>query len=130
MTERTRRAADGPLALLLAQGVSHAEAAKRVHVAPSTVTRRLREPAFRALVDDYRRQVWEEALGACTSACTTAVATLVALLGADTPPAVRLGAAKTILEAVQHGVAQAGLEERLSALEAEVGRHAGLPRAA
>lgn len=106
------------MALLLAQGFTVDETARRAHVAPSTVTRRNREPRFRALVEQARAEIWHTAIGQASAHATQAVAALCALCDAAESESVRAQAASRILDLVSSHVAGAGFEARLLALEA------------
>ncbi|HEY7066402.1 MAG TPA: hypothetical protein VII06_33325 [Chloroflexota bacterium] len=117
--ERTRRSADVVLALAVAQGLPHDEAAKRAHVSSATLTRRKKEPAFLALVEACRAELWREAVGLASRHVQHAVATLIVLLDKEQTPAIRLQAASRILDLVSGHLAHASLEQRVIALEAQ-----------
>jgi len=68
------------------------------------------------MVAEERAALRRETADRLAEAATAAVTTLVALLDAETPPAVRLGAARSILEfALRHQAID--LEDRLTDLE-------------
>jgi hypothetical protein len=88
---------DDLLALALASGATHAEAATKAGCSAKTVQRRLHDPAFRARVSELRRGMVDAASGRLTGALTEAADALRGLLNADSE-AVRLGAARSLIE--------------------------------
>ena len=108
---------DGLLIAQLAAGNSLEKTAAACGCCVSTVQRRLRDPKFHAALDDTRRQLFENAFGRVTAASQAAASTLISLLGRETPPAVRLGAARMLLESTVKFREQHDLEERLKVLE-------------
>ena len=113
---------DALLIAQLAAGNSHEKTAAAVGCCTQTITRRLRDPKFRAALDDARRQLFDNAFGRVTAASQVAASTLISLLGRETPPAVRLGAARTLLESTCRFRETHELEERLRALEERLGK--------
>jgi hypothetical protein len=91
---RNRREA---AALSLAAGQSVAAAARAVGKNERTLRRWLAEPAFLECVQEARRQLFELTLAKLAAGGAEAVDTLLVLMR-DGPPAVRLAAARTILE--------------------------------
>jgi hypothetical protein len=122
--ERSRRSADPLLALAVAQGLSHEEAARRCHVSSATLSRRKRQPAFLALVEQARQDLWREAIGKASANVTQAVETLVAICESGQSEAVRVQAAGRLLDLVNGHLTGAGLEQRIAALEAQDGSDA------
>jgi hypothetical protein len=104
------------LILALAEGCTVEEAAKRARVSVATVYRRRREPAFRAAVNEARRELWVSAVGQLTTATTEAAATLRDLLHSPMDQ-VRVAAARSILEHAAKGIDTVELEERLRVVE-------------
>lgn len=111
------RKAEDALVLALACGLSAEQAARQAGVSVSTAYRRLDDPAFRARLDDLRRDMLARAAAMLTAAAVEAVRTLADLLKPANGPSVRLNAARSVLE---HGVklrALVEVEERLADLE-------------
>src|SRR5680860_1857829 len=88
---------DEVLAQALAEGASQVEAGNRAGVSDRTVRRRLREPAFRELVNQKRRDMITEASGRSSAQLNAAVATLTELLS-SAEDSVRLRAAQLCLK--------------------------------
>ena len=84
------------LATALASGASASAAAKQMDLSLSTVKRRMADPVFRKLVSDLRQEVLTAALGRMTDNMTRAADAVAALLDAE-QPAIRLGAARTLV---------------------------------
>src|SRR5680860_1238028 len=87
---------DEVLAQALAEGASQVEAGNRAGVSDRTVRRRLREPAFRELVNQKRRDMITEASGRSSAQLNAAVATLTELLS-SAEDSVRLRAAQLLI---------------------------------
>jgi hypothetical protein len=121
MADKTRKKAEDALLLALACGASVESAARQCGLSERTVYRRLAEPAFRQRLQQLRTDMVQRTAGALTAAATEAVRTLLELQKAAAPPAVRLGAARSILEIGIKVREAADLEERLSALEQQLG---------
>ena len=103
--------------MALAGGRTIAQAAQSARVGQTTVYRRLRDPEFRRRVNEARAAFTERALGRLSAASTAAVRTLRQLLKAKSD-AVRLAAARTILELGTKLRETVELEQRILALEA------------
>ena len=108
---------DEKLIIELASGSSWERAAAACGCSQRTIARRLKDPKFRAALDDARRQLFENAFGRVTAAGQAAASTLISLLSRETPPAVRLGASRTLLETSCKFRETHDLEERLKVLE-------------
>ncbi len=80
-----------------------------------TARRRLADPKFRAWLDAARDEFIAATERGLAEAGSAALAALVALVG-DGPPAVQLGAARTILELGAKSHREHVLEERVAAL--------------
>jgi hypothetical protein len=124
MTVGDRHRGDMALILALAEGLTVDAAAKQARVSPATVYRRRREPAFRAAVNEARRETWVQAVGRIATATTAAADTLKALL--DSPmDQVRVAAARSILEHAAKGIDTVELEERLKLVEERLAAQPG-----
>ncbi len=122
-----RSKADAALIAALAGGSTAEGAATVAGVGVATVYRRLKEPVFRAQVDDARAALIAAAVARLGAASTRAVATLEGLLAADSEP-VRLGAARAILDAALKWREHEDLTERVAALEAHLAQDGGPKR--
>lgn len=114
---------DDSFALAIASGTSVREAAAAAGLSERTAYRRLRDPAFRRRVSEFRASLLSEAVGRLSEAANEAVSTLKALLSSRTD-SVRLSAARTILELGPKLREQAELEERIAALECAAAQEA------
>jgi hypothetical protein len=94
---RGRHAADPVLAMALATGATNEEAAKRAGVSLRTVTRRLKDQAFVARLDELRARSLESIGAELAAGAAQAVSTLVQLLDPENPPSVRVAAARALL---------------------------------
>jgi len=120
-----RKSADVTLLAMLAGGSTVAEAAGRAGVSERTAWRRLEDGEFRRRLDEARAQAVRAAVDLLGRSATAAAATLVRLLGEPHPPAVRLGAARAILDLGAKLREAQELEGRLTALEAALGINDG-----
>ncbi len=120
MPQNGKRRADEKLLLTLACGATVENAARAAGLSTATVYRRLAEPDFRQRLQQLRTDMVSRAAATLTAAGTEAVKTLLALQQASIPAAVRLGAARSILELGIKLREVADLEERLAALELQV----------
>jgi hypothetical protein len=109
------------LVLALACGATVEAAARQCGLGESTVYRRLKDPAFKARVQEARSEMVRRSAGMLTAAAGESVRTLLALQRETAPPAVRLGAARAVLELGIKVRELAELEARLAALEAQAG---------
>jgi len=121
MIEYSRKRHDGPLLLALACGVSVEQAARQIKKRERSIYRRLNDPDFRRQLHGIRDDMVQRSAGMLTAAALEAVKTLLSLQSASTPPAVRLGAARAILEIGMNVREVSDLAERLAALERQVG---------
>jgi hypothetical protein len=112
-----RRKGDDALALALASGQTLRDAATAAGIGERTATRRWGDAAFRRRVDELRADLVARALSRLADGMTEAADVLRALLAAGTPPAVRLGAARSLLELGCRLRESVELEARLTALE-------------
>jgi hypothetical protein len=112
-----RKNADEALALALAAGQTLRVAAEAAGVSERTATRRWADLGFRRRVAELRGDMVARSLGRMADGMAEAADVLRALLAAGTPPAVRLGAARALLELGTKLRESVELEERLQALE-------------
>jgi hypothetical protein len=113
---------DEKLIIELASGSSWERTAAACGCSERTIARRLKDPKFRAALDDARRRLFEAAFSRVVAAGQAAASTLISLLSRETPPAVRLGASRTLLESSCRFRETHELEERLRALEDRLGK--------
>ncbi|HEY7159184.1 MAG TPA: hypothetical protein VH575_34890 [Gemmataceae bacterium] len=117
MSRNGRRNADDQLLMALACGVTVENAARQVGISPRTAYRRLADPAFRQRLQTLRGDMVSRTAGTLTAAASEAVRTLLELLKNPTSSAVRLGAARAVLEIGMKLRELADLEQRLTELE-------------
>jgi hypothetical protein len=117
VAHRGRKGADEALLLALACGATVEAAARSAGVSPRTAHRRLADPAFHGRVRQARADMVQRTSGTLTAAAAESVRTLLELRKAPTPAAVRLGAARAVLEVGMKLREQADFEDRLAALE-------------
>lgn len=116
-----QRQIDEILLMALACGSTIDAAAAKARVNARTVKRRLQNPEFLAKLRELKDGMVRRAASMLTAAAMESVRTLTALLGKETPPAVRLGAARAIIELGVRLRESADLHERLTALEQQAG---------
>ena len=120
MPTNPRKKAAEKLLLALACGATVDSAARECGVTPRTVYRRLTEPAFRQRLQRLRSDMVQRTAGTLTAASAEAVRTLVELLKPTVAHHTRLGAARAVLESGVKLRELAELEERMTALEAQL----------
>jgi predicted transcriptional regulator len=109
---------DARLAALVAAGKTYEEAGAELGVSKSTVARAARDPEFRRAVDAIREHAIEAGLGVLCSAFAAAAGELARLVREGTPAdAIRLGAARTVIESVLKVRDQVEVIRRLNDLE-------------
>ena len=114
---RGRRNVDEALLMTLACEATAEVAAQKAGVSRATVQRRLQNPAFRTRLREFQADMVKRTAGMLTAASMEAVKTLLDLQKVTVAAAVRLGAARSVLEIGMKAREVADLEERLSALE-------------
>ena len=119
MAHHGRKNADEALLLALACGATVEHAAAKAGISRRTATRRLDDPEFRRL-QEHKADLVHRSAAALTAGNLEAIKTLLSLLAAGSPPAVRLGAARAILDLSMRLREAADTEERLAALEAQL----------
>jgi hypothetical protein len=115
--QRGKRSGDERLLTALACGATVEAAARQAGVSERTAYRRLADRDFRRRLQGVRADFVQRTAGTLTAAATEAVRTLLELLKAPAAAAVRLGAARAVLEIGLRLREVADLEERLAALE-------------
>ena len=99
MANRQRIDDETILAALLANVGNVEKSAKAVGISPRTIWQRMQIPDFRKRLHDYRVNNLHAAVMGLQAATQSAVQTAVFIMeDAETPPAVRLNAAKLILD--------------------------------
>ncbi len=121
MADKPRKKMEDALLLALACGATVEAAARQCGLSERTVYRRLHEADFRARLQALQADMVQRTAGALTAAATEGVRTLLDLLKPASPPAVRLGAARAVLELGMKVRDAAELAERIAALEAQLG---------
>jgi hypothetical protein len=117
MPQRGRKNADQLLLMALACGATVEAAARSAGVSQATVYRRLLELAFCRKLEQTKADMVQRTSGALTAAGSEAVRALLELLRGAKAEAVRLGAARSVLELGMKVREREDLEKRLTALE-------------
>jgi hypothetical protein len=112
-----KKKADAVLVVALACGASPESAAQKAGLSVRTVHRRQADPAFRAQVNAVRADMVRRAANLFTAASMPAIKTITTLQESATSEAVRLGAARAIIELGCKLRETVALMERLAALE-------------
>ncbi len=128
MAHTGRKNANEKLLMALAVGGTVEQAAQAAGVSRSTAHRRLRDPEFLRQLRQTKNDLARRTAGLLAGACGEAVKTLLTLLREPAPFAVRLGAARAIVELSLKTREAGELEERVNALEDRVAGRQG-PRA-
>src|SRR6478672_6788573 len=92
------KTADDTLLLALACGATIENAAHKANLGRRTAYRRVSEPAFQERLKQLRAEMVQRATAMLTAGAMEAVKTMIELLGPTSPPAVRLGSARSIVE--------------------------------
>jgi hypothetical protein len=121
MVTLPRKKAADALLLALACGATVEAAARQCGLSEATIYRRLKEPQFQRRLQEIRTDLVQRTAGALTAAALEAVRTLVDLQKPAVQAAVRLGAARAVLELGLKVRETADLSARLAALEARLG---------
>ena|SRR6185437_1139245 len=124
MPSLRRKKNEEPLLLALACGATVEAAARQCGISERSAYRRLHDPEFKKRLEKVRADMVERSSGMLTAAAGEAVRTLLALQKEATPAAVRLGAARAILEIGIKIRQMVELEKRLEELEAMIEQNA------
>ena len=116
------------LCFALACGSTVEAAAAKSGLAERTVYRRLEDPDFREHLQEFRGQMVERASAMLSASGMEAVKTLLGLLERSIPHAIRLGAAKAILEIGMKLRDLLEVEQRLAALEKAINEQSSRKR--
>jgi len=117
MADKYRKKAEDTLLLALACGAPVEQAARQCGLSARTVYRRLAEADFRRRVQALRCDMVSRAAGTLAAGASGSARTLLELQQKSASDAVRLGAARAVLELGMKVRDAADLEERLAALE-------------
>jgi hypothetical protein len=117
MAQRGKTILDERLLMALACGATVDAAAQAAGLHKRTVYRCLEDPAFVQRLQQARHDMVQRTNGMLTAAAGESVKALLALVKERTQPAVRLGAARAVLEIGMRLRQQAELEQRIAALE-------------
>jgi hypothetical protein len=117
MADKYVKKADTMLLLALACGATAEQAARQTGLTSRTVYRRLQEESFRRQIQEIRAEMVQRTAATLTAAGSESVKTLLALQQATVPAAVRLGAARAVLEMGLKLREAADVDQRLTALE-------------
>jgi hypothetical protein len=112
-----KRNCDEGLVVALAGGASVSAAAAHAGVSDRTARRRLADPAFRTRVDEARGELVRQAVGRLSAIGVLAGDTLEGLIKGAASEAVRLGAARAVLEYMFRGQEIDALARQLDELE-------------
>jgi hypothetical protein len=122
-----KKKADAVLVVALACGASPESAAQKAGLSVRTVYRRQADPAFRAQVNEVRADMVRRVADVLTAANMLAIQTITTLQQSATSEAVRLGAARSIIELGCKLRETVELMDRLAALEARLASWLGEP---
>jgi len=120
VARRGRKNADEALLLALVCGMTVENAADRAGVSRRTATRRLADAEFCRRKRQMQADMVQRTLGMLTAGGIESAKTLLTLQQPAAPPAVRLGAARSVLELGIKIREVTDLEERVAGLEAQV----------
>jgi hypothetical protein len=112
-----RKASDANLAAMLARGWSRSRSAAECQVSKTTVYRRLRDPAFVALVAEKRAELVSQAVGILSAIAGKSAETLAGLLKSE-DESVRMRAADLALSHLVRTREHAEFQTRLERIEA------------
>ena len=119
-TRRGKKDADDAFLIFYAHGATIEIAAAKAGISKRTAQRRLQNPDFLRRLAEIRAETLRRIADLLTALNLEAVNSLLELQKATTPPAVRLGAARAIIELGVRLRENYNLEERLAVLEKAV----------
>jgi hypothetical protein len=114
---RHKKGSKDRLLMMLACGATADAAARNLGISERTVSRRLADPAFCQRLQQLRGDMVQPTAAMLTAAAGEADKTLLALLKESQPGAVRLGAARAVVELSLKVREAAEFEQRLAAVE-------------
>ena len=117
MAGSKRKKNEEQLLLALACGATVEAAARQCSLSERTVYNRLADDEFKKRLDEIHTDMVQRSAGMLTAAAGEAVRTLLALQKESIPHAVRLGAARAILEVGMKIRQVVELEQRMAELE-------------
>lgn len=120
-THGTRDQGEAALIAALLAGKTQAEAAAAAGVSLRTVSRRLGDPAFVAQLRAARQRVLTRAVNVLMEGTVGAAVTLRFLATNAEQEAIRLAAARSILDYAFKGIETVDLAEQVAALQAQQG---------
>ena len=100
-------------------------AARKSGVSESTVYRRLEDPGFQRELAKLQSEMVQRTTAMITASTLESAKTLLSLQGPSIPPAVRLGAARVVVDFGVKMRQLVELEERLAAMESLLGDRTG-----
>jgi hypothetical protein len=119
-TRRGKKDADDAFLIFYAHGATIEIAAAKAGISKRTAQRRLQNPDILRRLAEIRAETLRRIADLLTASNLEAVKSLLELQKATTPPAVRLGAARAIIELGVRLRENCNLEERLAVLEKAV----------
>jgi hypothetical protein len=122
-----RRGADERLIIALASGLTPDAAAERAGVCRTTLFRRMREPEFKARVEQARGDMLSRALGVLSRAAAGAAIRLAKLIHGGSNERIQLRASVELLDALCKIRDTVTIEQRLEAVEAALKARGGQP---
>lgn len=117
MAQRKKPYSDHALMMALACGATVEAAARQVGVCERTAYRRIQKPGFKHDLQQIRSEMLQRAAAMLTAAAMESVKTLVELQKPSHSGAIRLGAARAILEIGAKLREMVELEARIAKLE-------------
>jgi hypothetical protein len=120
MPKRNRQAANETLMIALACGATVEQAARQAGMSRRTAQRRLADETFKKRLKEMTAEMVKRTAGMLTAASQESVKTLLRLHDTSNPPAVQLGAARSVLQLGMKQRESSDLEERMAEVERRV----------
>jgi hypothetical protein len=117
VADTQRKKNEDKLLIALACGATVETASKQCQISDRTIYRRLQDPEFQDRLESIRTEMVQRAAAMLTAAASEAVRTLLSLQKESVSAAVRLGAARAILEIGLKMREVVELEARIALLE-------------